>query len=142
MPSYTYECEDCGNVFNVIHTLNEEITECEECKSDNIFRHIGIPALHTNEEKAHINAGYTGKHQELVKKRRNKNYRDGHRNEIQQGEANGYENYKMAQAADTFAKMQAEGAKMTQAEKDAIKKEYGIDKNYLKKNKKVTRKTD
>jgi len=142
MPSYTYECEDCGNVFDVIHTLDESISECEKCKSDNIFRHIGIPALHTKEEKPHINAGYTGRHQDLVRKRRDKNYRDGHREEVKQQVSSGYEDYKMEQAASTFAKMQAEGAKMTQAEKDAIKKEYGIDKNYLKKNKKVTRKTD
>ena len=141
MPNYTYECEDCGDIFDVTHSINDKLKNCEACNSTNIFRHIGIPAIHTNEERPHVNAGYTGKHQDLVRKRRNKNYRDGHREEVKQQIAGGYEDYKMAQAAETFSKMQAEGAKMTQQEKEAIKKEYGIDKNFLKKNKKVTRKT-
>lgn len=32
MPTYEYECESCGNRFEIFQSMNEEaLTECEKC---------------------------------------------------------------------------------------------------------------
>jgi len=39
MPSYTYECKDCEETFDIIHGINEvvEVIECK-CGSKNVKR--------------------------------------------------------------------------------------------------------
>lgn len=38
MAIYNYRCEDCGEEFEVSHLIDEAVTECVECCSDNIKR--------------------------------------------------------------------------------------------------------
>ena len=40
MPRYSYECENCNNVINVIHLIDEEYTDCIECKSENTMKKL------------------------------------------------------------------------------------------------------
>ena len=134
MPTYDYRCLECNEIFEVIHGMNEKQDSCELCGSNKIKKLFNAVSFHvvggTPKSSTH---GYTGRHQDLVKRRKgNKDYRDGHRREIQQKEKIGLnswrEEQKMASAQSTFEKMRAEGAKMTKQEKEALKKEYGIKK--------------
>ena len=40
MPSYVYECSDCKEVIEVFHSMSEERTDCEICKSENTLTKI------------------------------------------------------------------------------------------------------
>ena len=40
MPSYVYECGDCGEVIEVFHSMSEELADCELCKKQNTLRKI------------------------------------------------------------------------------------------------------
>jgi len=38
MPIYLYACEDCSDEWKEKHGMTEEIEECHQCKSKNIYR--------------------------------------------------------------------------------------------------------
>ncbi len=40
MPSYVYECGECGEILEVFHSISTEMTDCEVCKSENTLRKI------------------------------------------------------------------------------------------------------
>ena len=40
MPSYVYECSDCGDVQEVFHSMSDERTDCEVCKTKNTLNRI------------------------------------------------------------------------------------------------------
>ena len=40
MPSYVYECSDCGEVVEVFHSMSEEKTDCETCGAENTLNKI------------------------------------------------------------------------------------------------------
>ena len=40
MPTYTYFCEKCNKEFEEMHSINEELEECPECKTKNPKRLI------------------------------------------------------------------------------------------------------
>ena len=134
MPNYTYRCEDCKDQFECFHGMMENPPPCTSCKSEKI-RKIITPVsfkVEGGSEKSEDHA-YTGKHRGLVKKRKgNKNYRDGHRKEVNKQEKIGLQDYreeeKMKHSQNMFEKMREEGMKMTAEEKEQIKSEYGIKK--------------
>ena len=33
MPTYTYECEDCGEIFDEFHSMSETLSNCIKCNS-------------------------------------------------------------------------------------------------------------
>lgn len=37
MPTYEYECEDCGHNWDEVHDMNTKIMWCPECTSKNVF---------------------------------------------------------------------------------------------------------
>ncbi len=40
MPSYDYECEECGFKFRVSHSITSKLTDCIECEEKNsLFRY-------------------------------------------------------------------------------------------------------
>jgi putative FmdB family regulatory protein len=42
MPTYDYECKECGYVFEKFQSMSEEaLTVCPECKKDTLRRLIG-----------------------------------------------------------------------------------------------------
>jgi len=134
MPTYDYRCDDCDEVREIIHRMNDKYETCEICGGKNVTKLFTAINFHVvNGTPNYGNHGYTGKHLDLVKRRKgDKDYRDGYRNELQQQEKKGLAEFRaeqeMKKSQDTFAKMKAEGEKMTKAEKEQIKAEYGIKK--------------
>jgi len=144
MPILSYECEGCNHNFEHFHRkVNELLTVCPNCNKPSLKSIIPksfnfkIPGG----TETMSNHGYTGKHKKLVKQRKgNKDYRDGHRSEVQQQERIGLhdyrENEKLKTAQNEFEKMREAGMKMTKEEKEAIKEEFGINKDFAKEIKK------
>ena len=134
MPTYDYKCNDCQNVFESVHGMNEKCEKCSECKSLNIkklFNHITFSV--SNGTIRSDTYGYKGKHTDLVRKMKgNKDYQSGFRNELSQQSRQSLADFRsereMKTASETFQKMKTEGEKMTKAEKEQIKAEFGIKK--------------
>ena len=40
MPSYVYECTQCGDVTEVFHSMSTELTDCIECKSEKTLNKV------------------------------------------------------------------------------------------------------
>jgi len=40
MPRYSYQCESCDIIINVIHSIDEEYTDCAECNSKNTMKKL------------------------------------------------------------------------------------------------------
>jgi putative FmdB family regulatory protein len=40
MPSYVYECSECGEVVEVFHSMSTELIDCELCLSKNTLNKI------------------------------------------------------------------------------------------------------
>lgn len=134
MPAYDYKCLDCEKIFEVIHGLNEKHEKCNLCEGTNVKKLISKVNFYvpggTQKFSTH---GYAGRHQDLVKRMKgDKNYRDGYRNEVATQEKKGLADWRaereMKSSQDIFQKMKAEGERMTPAEKQKIKEEFGIKK--------------
>lgn len=46
MPRYTYKCNDCEEVFDVVHGMNDEHFTCGFCHSVNIRKVPQMPHVH------------------------------------------------------------------------------------------------
>lgn len=45
MPTYEYECEDCGRVFEVFQSIADDpLKKCPKCKTGHVHRLIGYGA--------------------------------------------------------------------------------------------------
>lgn len=134
MPTYDYKCLDCEKVFEVIHGMDDKYSECNICGSKNIKKLISKVNFYVPGGTQKFSSyGYTGRHQDIVKRMKgDKNYRDGYRKEREQQERKGLSNWKaereMKNSQEIFQKMKAEGEKMSPAEKQKIKEEFGIKK--------------
>ena len=40
MPRYSYQCENCNIIINVIHSIDEEYTDCAKCESKNTMKKL------------------------------------------------------------------------------------------------------
>jgi putative FmdB family regulatory protein len=126
MPTYEYHCVKCDKNFDIIHPPNQMTPVCTLCGAKKPERVMVFPAIHGAKTPLKSkNRGYTGRNQDLVNKMSEKSWRDGYRKEHEN-------NKKLDDAVGIFEKMKAEGAKMSKAEKDAMKKEYGINKSNIK----------
>ena len=47
MPTYTYRCTACGNVFDELVYAQEERVTCPACSSDRVCRSVTAPACCT-----------------------------------------------------------------------------------------------
>lgn len=134
MPMYDYKCNDCGEVFEVKHSINEKWDKCNCCGSESIKKLISAVSFYVKGGTPNFGShGYTGRHQDLVKNLKgNKDYREGFNRERDQDVKKGLAKWKaeqeMNKSGELFQKMKAEGEKMTKAEKEQIKKEFGIKK--------------
>ena len=46
MPRYTYRCQDCEIVFQVVHSIKEKLEDCEECQTEGVLQRIpSIPLI-------------------------------------------------------------------------------------------------
>ena len=47
MPTYEYECPDCGSVFEQFQKITDPaLTECPQCKGQHVRRLISATAFH------------------------------------------------------------------------------------------------
>jgi putative FmdB family regulatory protein len=49
MPLYTYKCESCEHKFDTVHSITEELHNCENCNKENSLKRI--PQLLTSYSK-------------------------------------------------------------------------------------------
>lgn len=40
MPAYTYLCENCEHKFDTVHSMTEELHNCENCNSQNTLKRV------------------------------------------------------------------------------------------------------
>ena len=51
MPRYTYRCQNCEAVFQVVHSIKEKLKDCEECRLDNTLQRVpSMPLIIDKEE--------------------------------------------------------------------------------------------
>ena len=64
MPSYTYICNNCADLKQAVHSIDEVLTNCEVCKTENVLRRVP--------------SGFTiAKHKEQLREEFNKNHKPG-----------------------------------------------------------------
>ncbi len=52
MPSYVYECEECGEVFEAFHSITFDLEECQVCNSSGCLNRIPEMPNYTIKKKA------------------------------------------------------------------------------------------
>ena len=53
MPRYTYRCDKCEKTFQVVHSIKEKLTDCEECEPKGTLSRIpSMPYVFSKEKKA------------------------------------------------------------------------------------------
>ena len=66
MPRYAYLCEECNKSFQVVHSIKEKLTDCEECKSEGTLKRVpSMPFIFSKTKEA---GALVDKHIEETKK--------------------------------------------------------------------------
>jgi putative FmdB family regulatory protein len=52
MPIYEFECESCGEAFEIILDMNEASPSCPACGGNQCKKLIGAPAVHVKADQA------------------------------------------------------------------------------------------
>lgn len=42
MPTYDYECRECGHIFEVFHTMQKKLKKCPKCGENKLQRLFGF----------------------------------------------------------------------------------------------------
>tara|TARA_Y100000310_G_scaffold326978_1_gene392647 strand:+ start:507 stop:773 length:267 start_codon:yes stop_codon:yes gene_type:complete len=51
MPRYVYRCDKCEKTFQVVHSIKEKLTDCEECDSKDTLKRVpSIPLVLNNKQ--------------------------------------------------------------------------------------------
>lgn len=37
MPKYAYKCKECQDIFEILHSMSERLTDCEKCNKINVL---------------------------------------------------------------------------------------------------------
>jgi|5B_taG_2_1085324.scaffolds.fasta_scaffold70485_3 putative FmdB family regulatory protein len=45
MPRYSYKCDDCDEVSNVFHSIDDTLKECPNCKSENLNKLLSVVTI-------------------------------------------------------------------------------------------------
>ena len=61
MPIYCYQCNDCGEKFEVKHSMNFNSQKCNFCKSESVFRIPSLPEI-----KARLSLNHKNKPGKIV----------------------------------------------------------------------------
>jgi len=40
MPKYAYQCENCEVCFEIVHSIKEKLTDCEECDTEGVLKRV------------------------------------------------------------------------------------------------------
>ena len=57
MPFYTYKCDECGEIFEIFHGMDEQLCNCIACESDKSLKKIPtdfLSSLKKNNKSAKI----------------------------------------------------------------------------------------
>ena len=57
MPRYSYECEDCQEVFILHHLINDIIDECPRCCGVNIEKLLSSPIMIKKDKSSDTHVG-------------------------------------------------------------------------------------
>ncbi len=69
MPIYEFACRQCGNEFEKIVSFSVKgVPNCPRCDSDQVERHIGLPALHFKGSGFYINDSKAGSKKDAPKR--------------------------------------------------------------------------
>ncbi len=52
MPSYVYECSECGEVLEVFHSMSDELSDCEICGRENSLNKIPEVPIYVKNKSA------------------------------------------------------------------------------------------
>ena len=52
MPSYVYECSECGEILEVFHSMSAELSDCQLCKSKDTLRKIPEVPIYVKSKNA------------------------------------------------------------------------------------------
>jgi putative FmdB family regulatory protein len=45
MPTYTYQCNECSEIFDEFHLMSETVDSCKKCGSSSVKRIISKPSV-------------------------------------------------------------------------------------------------
>lgn len=66
MPRYSYTCTSCENHIEVSHSMDERLSYCDYCKTDNLKKVLSIPTITNNNQ---INPLTNRKNGDIVKEK-------------------------------------------------------------------------
>tara|TARA_Y100000034_G_scaffold90477_1_gene109025 strand:+ start:184 stop:453 length:270 start_codon:yes stop_codon:yes gene_type:complete len=80
MPRYNYECDNCGNVITIFHSIGDTYTDCSECGQKNIMKKLlSVPfiikndvATQDNRQVGNITKEYIEANREILKQQKEK----------------------------------------------------------------------
>tara|TARA_A100001515_G_scaffold26022_2_gene19950 strand:- start:10007 stop:10249 length:243 start_codon:yes stop_codon:yes gene_type:complete len=52
VPSYVYECSECGEVLEVFHSMSDELSDCEICGRENSLNKIPEVPIYVKNKSA------------------------------------------------------------------------------------------
>ena len=52
MPSYVYECSECGEVLEVFHSMSDELSDCQICGQKNSLNKIPEVPIYVKSKSA------------------------------------------------------------------------------------------
>jgi len=55
MPRYTYKCRTCDFVFQIVHSIKEKLTDCENCNTTSTLQRIPSMPLILNKKQGEEN---------------------------------------------------------------------------------------
>jgi putative FmdB family regulatory protein len=80
MPRYNYECDNCGNVITIFHSINDTCADCSTCEQKNTMRKLlSVPFVIKNDVVAqddrqvgNITKEYIEANREILKQQKEK----------------------------------------------------------------------
>ena len=80
MPRYNYECDNCGNVIIIFHSIGDTYTDCSACEQKNIMKKLlSVPFIikndvvtQDNRQVGNITKEYIEANREILKQQKEK----------------------------------------------------------------------
>ena len=57
VPRYTYKCQNCDIVFEIVHSIKEKLTDCEECTHTEALVRVPSSSIFISKLKNNTNTG-------------------------------------------------------------------------------------
>ncbi len=81
MPRYNYECDNCGNMITIFHSIDDACTDCSACGQKNIMKKLlSVPLIikkdqattQDNEKVGNLTKEYIEANREILKQQKEK----------------------------------------------------------------------